>query len=874
MQKKNIDINSYKTKKIIHTFQTMYKKLNIKEAKFLLKKLANQINFCIKEKKNYLNTIKKKEKINKKEIILEKKIENIIKWNAIIIVLKAAKNNPEIGGHIGTYASSSTLYEVGFNHFWKASGENQGDLIYIQGHNSPGIYSRSFMEGRLKKKHIINFRKETNKNGLPAYPNPRFKKYWEFPTISMGLGPIQAVHKARFIHYLLNRNIINKKNSERKVWCMCGDGEMEEPESTSAITLAGREKLNNLIFVINCNLQGLDGPIRGNGKIICELENIFCAAKWEVIKVIWNKKWDILLKKDNEDFLKKRMYETLDGDYQAYKGLNANYMKHHFFNTKKLKNLIKNYTKKKINELHYGGHDYENILSAYKRAIDIKNKPVVILVKTTKGFNLGPPLEASNSVHSNKYFSDKNLINLKKKLKIPISNTDAIKLKLYKPKKQSEELMHLIKKRKNLGGFIPNRKEKSDKYILIPNINIFNNILKKEKQKSSTMMTVIKIIFTLYKENTLSKIIIPIIPDVGRTFGMESLFKELKIYSKFGQKYNPIDLNQLIFYNESTSGQILQEGVNEAGAFSTWIAAATTYSTINKITIPFYIFYSIFGFQRIGDLAWAAANAKTRGFLIGGIAGKTSLPGEGLQHCDGNSQILSSLIPNCISYDPAYNFELVIIIHHGLKEMFQKQKNVFYYITTYNEVHKQNIIKINNTLKKNIIKGIYLLKRYNKSAKIELLGSGNILLEIIKAANILKNKFNILSNIWSVTSYTELARNARKITRFNKTNDNKKNIKKPFITKCFDKIKNPILAISDYAKLYTEQLREFLPNKFMTLGTDGFGVSDSRENLKHHFEIDKFYIVYTVLFMITENKFFYNKNFKKIKNKYKIEYKG
>lgn len=864
-----IDINPDETNEWIESFQYIYKNFGLNRAKFLLNTLTKQINHNIKSKTEYINTINSLTKLNDKTFKLEKKIENIIKWNAVIIVLRASKLDPEIGGHIGTYLSASTLYEVGFNHFWRGQKINNGDLIYIQGHSSPGIYARSFLEGRFKKKHLDKFRQETDDYGLPSYPHPwLMKKYWQFPTVSMGLGPLQAIYQAKFIHYLINRNIINKKNTEKKIWCMCGDGEMDEPEALSAINLAGREQLNNLIFVINCNLQRLDGPVRGNSKIINELEDTFINANWLTIKVIWHKNWSDLIKKDKNNILKNRMQEVLDGDYQAYKGLNPNYMRNHFFNTIELKKLIKNYTDADIKNLHYGGHDYENIFHAYKKAINEPYKPVVILAKTTKGFGLGESIEASNNVHSNKYISNDNIITFKNNLKIPISNTDAIKLKFYKPKKNSDEINHIIKQRETLGGFLPYRKTQADTTLKIPQIDTFAQLLTyKKMHKSSTIMILVQIITKLCADYNIGKLIVPIVPDEARTFGMQTLFKDIKIYSKFGQQYKPIDSKQLIYYNESTSGQFLQEGINESGAFSSWLAAATSYSTVNTTTIPFYTFYSMFGFQRIGDLIWAAADARARGFLVGAIAGKTSLPGEGLQHCDGNSQIIASLIPNCISYDPTFKHELITIIHYGLQKMFKRQHDVFYYITTYNEAHEQPCLKLTNIMKKNIIKGIYCYKK-GKNVKIELLGSGNILLEVIEASKLLKNDFNIDSNVWSVTSFTELARDGQKITRKNRLKNN--NVKKPFITKCLEKSDNPVIAVSDYSRMYIEQIREFIPNELITLSADGFGISDSRPNLKKHFELNKFYITYAALCALHKKENISHNMLIKIKKKYNI----
>jgi len=855
-----IDKNPDETLEWIESFNYVYKKFGLRRANFILNILKNHVNKFNDNNYNYVNSIDNKKHYEK--FILEKRIENIIKWNAVILVLKSLKKDPEIGGHLSTYVSASTLYEVGFNHFWRGNNNGCADLIYIQGHSAPGIYSRSYLEGRLSIKNINNFRFETTKNGLSSYPHPfLMPSYWQFPTVSMGLGPIQAVHKAKFIYYLIDRSIINKKNKDRKIWCMCGDGEMDEPEAISAINLAGREKLNNLIFVINCNLQRLDGPVRGNSNIINELECIFSSANWKVIKVIWNKNWYNLLKNDTNDILKKRMSEITDGDYQAYKGLGFSYMKEHFFNTDDLKTFIKDYSDEDIENLNYGGHDYEYVYSAYKDAVLNQNRPVVILAKTTKGFGLGKKVEAFNDTHSNKYISNDNLIKLKHKLNIPISNKRALNLSLYKPNKKSNIINYLKNLRFNLDGFIPKREYTNNTLFEIPRLSTYKNLFK-EMRASSTMI-IVQIISLLCDNKSIGKFIVPIVSDEARTFGMEILFSKIKIYSRFGQKYNPVDSNYLIYYNESKTGQFLQEGINEAGALSTWIASATSYSTLSVITVPFYIFYSMFGFQRVGDLIWAAADACSKGFLIGGVAGKTSLPGEGFQHCDGNSNIMSSLIPNCKSYDPAFSYELIVIINHGLYEMFVKNKTVFYYITTYNEKYTHPIKKLTRKLKNNIIKGIYRYK-YTRKFNVELIGSGAILIEIIKTNNLLKSIFNIKSNIWSVTSFTELARNAKKHNIHNVLDKYKLN----FLEKCFNQTNKPIIAVSDYNRLYVEQIREFIKNDLYVLTPDGFGLSDSRENLRKYFSVDVYSIIYTALYSLYNKKILSKRIFKYINKKY------
>lgn len=850
-----IDTDFIETLEWIDSLLSVLNDGGINRCVFLLKKLIK----CAEEKgcfisdllvTPYKNTIYFEDEYQfPGNVIIENKINSIIRWNALILVLRSIKKNIDIGGHIGSFASISMLYDVGFNYFWQGSfGEKRGDLIYFQGHTAPGIYSRSFLEGVFEESYMNNFRFEIfNENSLSSYPHPLLMScYWQFPTVSLGTGPLQAVYQAKFLKYLNNRKIINDVKS-RRVWCFCGDGEMDEPESLAALSVAGRENLDNLIFIINCNLQRLDGPVRGNSKIIQEFESIFRGFGWHVIKVIWGKSWDNLFAKDDENVLIDRMEEVVDGDYQNYRAKGVDYIRKNFFGKNdKLKNIIKDFCNNDIENLEYGGHDINKIYSSYCRAINLKEKPVVILAKTVKGYGLGSSVEASNSIHSLKSVTYSQLIEFRNRFFIPVCDNEVKNISFYKNNK-SKEINYLVSKRNNLGGNLPDRKvfcgEEID--ILFFDKFIISFIFVKKKIISTTMFFV-QILSFLCGDKFIGKRIVPIISDEARTFGIETIFRKYGIYSSVGQLYEPIDVKQFIFYKESKEGQILEEGISEAGSICSWIAAATSYSINNKIMIPFYIFYSIFGFQRIGDFIFAASDARARGFLIGATAGRTTLSGEGLQHLDGNSHILSQNIHNCISYDPAFGYELAVIILNGLKRIIENQEDIFFYITTYNENYINPEINIDD--KNSIISGIYKFKSssLNSDLKVCLLGSGAIFTEVIKASEVLENELNISTDIWSVTSFNELFRDGMKIDNYNKFNYCLRK-KIPLVTKCFIDEDGPIISVTDYVKIYAEQIRKYIKGYYLVLGTDGFGCSDSRINLRKFFGIDKYNIIFIAL---------------------------
>jgi pyruvate dehydrogenase E1 component len=751
----------------------------------------------------------------------------------MVMVVKANHKASELGGHIASFASSATLYEVGFNHFYRGNNADQGgDLIFFQGHISPGIYSRAYLEGRITKEQMENFRMESRGNGLSSYPHPYLMPdFWQFPTVSMGLGPIMSIYQARFMKYLHHRGI--QETDKRTVWAYLGDGETDEPESLGAISLAGREKLDNLIFVINCNLQRLDGPVRGNGKIIQELEGIFRGANWNVIKVIWGGKWDELLAKDHKGLLRKRMEEVVDGEYQAYKAKDGAYVRQHFFGKyPELLEMVADMSDDEIYGLNRGGHDP---FSAYKAAKEHTGQPTVILAKTVKGYGMGEAGEGKMTTHSQKKLAVEHVVKFAKRFKVPVSETQAENLEFYTPDEQSEEVQYLKARRNQLGGYLPERKFTMED-ISTPELEVFKPLLDGSGDKEiSTTQAFVRILTLLTRDKSIGKKVVPIVPDEARTFGMEGLFRQLGIYSSSGQLYEPEDHDKVMWYKEDIKGQVLQEGINEAGAISDWIAAATSYATHNTIMIPFYIYYSKFGFQRVGDLAWAAGDMSAKGFLLGGTAGRTPLSGEGLQHQDGDSHIVANTIPNCRTYDPTYGYELAVIIRDGIEKMYVQGENKFYYLTVMNESYAHRAMPQDVT--EGIIKGIYKLENSN-NATINLLGSGVILREVELASQMLKDDFNVESNIYSVTSFNELTREAQEIDRENLLNNTHKT---PYITKVLDN-SLPNVAATDYMLAYAEQLRKYIPNTYETLGTDGFGRSDTRANLRDFFEIDARYI--------------------------------
>ena len=781
------------------------------------------------------------------DLFMERRIRSLVRWNALAMVMRANKHDPDLGGHISTFASSATLYDIGFNYFFQApTDEHGGDLVFFQGHASPGVYARAFLEGRISEEQLENFRQEVDGNGLSSYPHPwLMPDFWQFPTVSMGLGPIQAIYQARFMKYLESRGFIPA--GKQKVWCFMGDGECDEPESLGAISLAGREKLDNLIFVINCNLQRLDGPVRGNAKIIQELEGVFRGAEWNVNKVIWGRFWDPLFAKDTAGLLQQRMDEVIDGEYQNYKAKDGAYVREHFFGARpELLEMVKDLSDEEIWKLNRGGHDPYKVYAAYHQAVNHKGQPTVILAKTIKGYGTGSG-EAKNIAHNVKKVDVDSLRAFRDKFDIPVKDADLEKLPFYKPEEGSAEAKYLAERRAALGGFMPVRRQKSMS-VPVPPLETLKAMLDGSGDREiSTTMAFVRIISQLVKDKELGPRIVPIVPDEARTFGMEGMFRQLGIYSSVGQLYEPVDKDQVMFYREDKKGQILEEGINEAGAMSSWIAAGTSYSTHNQPMLPFYIFYSMFGFQRIGDLAWAAGDSRAHGFLIGGTAGRTTLNGEGLQHEDGHSHLLASTIPNCRTYDPTYAYELAVIIREGSRQMIEEQQDIFYYITVMNENYVQPAMP--KGAEEGIIKGMYLLDEDKKDAAhhVQLLGSGTILREVEAAAKILREDFGIGADVWSVPSFNELRRDGLAVERWNRLHPGQKP-KQSYVEECLSGRKGPVIASTDYMKLYAEQIRQWVPSKeFKVLGTDGFGRSDSRRKLRDFFEVDRHWVVLAAL---------------------------
>ncbi len=780
---------------------------------------------------------------------IEAKIRALVRWNAMAMVVRANKETSELGGHIASFASAATLYDVGFNHFFRAANDNfLGDLVYIQGHSAPGIYARAFLEGRITEEQLNNFRQEVNGKGLPSYPHPwLMPDFWQFPTVSMGLGPLMAIYQARFMNYLKDRSIIESQG--RKVWAFMGDGEMDEPESLGAISLAGRERLSNLVFVINCNLQRLDGPVRGNGKIIQELESDFRGAGWNVIKVIWGSYWDPLIARDKHGILLKRMEEAVDGEYQAFKSHDGAFVRKHFFGKDPaLLEMVANMSDDDIWRLNRGGHDPHKIFAAYAAAMKHENQPTVILAKTIKGYGMGESGEGQNITHQQKKMGTSSIKAFRDRFNVPIPDDQLEKVPLYRPAEASAEMQYLRSRVAAMGGSLPARRRKAAP-LQVPDLSAFEAQLKStEEREISTTMAFVRILTTLVRDKNIGKFVVPIVPDESRTFGMEGMFRQLGIYSHVGQLYTPQDSEQLMFYKESKNGQMLQEGINEPGAMSSWIAAATSYSTNGVSMIPFYIFYSMFGFQRVGDLAWAAGDMRARGFLLGGTAGRTTLNGEGLQHEDGHSHILASTIPNCVSYDPTFAYELAVIIHDGLRRMYQEQEDIYYYITVMNENYTHPAMP--EGVEKGILKGMYLFsegKTTKNAPRVQLLGSGTILREVIAGAALLEKDFGIAADVWSVTSFSQLRRDGLEAQRWNMLHP-ESDPRLSHIEICLKDRPGPVIAATDYMKLYADQVRAFVPtHHFSVLGTDGFGRSDTRKQLRKFFEVDRYYVAVAAL---------------------------
>lgn len=822
-------------------------------ASFLIQTLinvANQKGICssLPVTTPYRNTINTcDEKPMPPDQGMAKRVAALIRWNAVAMVLRAGKYASELGGHIASYASAATLYEVGFNHFFRGTTESKlGDLLYIQGHSSPGIYARAFLEGRLSEQQLDKFRQEIEVDGLSSYPHPWLMgDFWQFPTVSMGLGPLQAIYQARFLKYLENRGLI--KADGRKVWAFLGDGETDEPESLGALAIAAKEQLDNLIFVVNCNLQRLDGPVRGNGKIIQDLEGVFRGAGWNVIKVIWGSRWDALLERDKDGLLQQRMNECLDGDYQSYKANDGGFVREKFFGSSpELKKLVEHLSDDDIWRLNRGGHDSQKIFAAYSEAMAHRGRPTVVLAKTVKGYGMGAAGEGMNITHQQKKMTTEQVRAFRDRFSIPIADEHIENIPFYKPSPDSPELRYLHQQRQELGGYLPARTSDCDK-LVVPELSAFNAITHNLGDREiSTTMAFVRILAVLLKDKAIGERIVPIVPDECRTFGMEGLFRQIGIYSPVGQLYTPVDREQVMYYREAKDGQILEEGINEAGAFCSWIAAATSYSSNRLAMIPFYIYYSMFGFQRIGDLAWAAGDIQARGFLLGGTAGRTTLAGEGLQHQDGHSFVMSATIPNCISYDPTFAYELAVIIQHGMKRMYEQQENVFYYIAVMNENYTHPDMPIG--VEEGIIKGMYLFKESDKSQKlhVQLLGSGTILREVIAAAQLLESDFAVSSDIWSVTSFNELRRDGLSIERHNRMHPEEKP-KMSYVQTQLAHRNGPVIATTDYIRLYADQIRPFISADYVTLGTDGYGRSDTRKKLRHFFEVDAKFIVVAAL---------------------------
>ena len=876
---KNGDIDPIETKEWLESLSAVLEKDGKLRAQFLIKQLIEHSykkgsDLVLSRNTPYINTIPPEQETKSSgDQNLERKIRSLIRWNAAAMVVRANKKNPELGGHIGTFASAATLYDVGMNHFWRAKNNKfGGDLIYFQGHCAPGMYARAFLEGRITSKQLDCFRQEVKPGGLSSYPHPwLMPKFWQFPVVSMGLGAMMSIYQARFTKYLINRGLL--KDEGRKVWSFLGDGEMDEPESMGAIGLAAREKLDNLIVVVNCNLQRLDGPVRGNGKIIQELEGIFRGAGWNVIKVIWGSYWDPLLAKDKTGMLIRRMGEAVDGEYQAFKAKGGAYVRENFFGKyPELLDLVSQMTDKDIWKLNRGGHDPHKVYAAYHSAMQHTGSPTVILAKTIKGYGMGKSGESMNTTHQQKKLGEEDLLYYRDRFDVPLTDEQVKNIEYYKPPENSPEIKYLKECRLKLGGNLPERSSFA-KSIKTPSVDVFSAMKESTgKKEMSTTMILVRMLTSLLRDKNVAPRLVPIIPDEARTFGMEGFFQKIGIYAHEGQKYEPVDSEQLSSYREDIKGQVLEEGITEAGAMSSWIAAGTSYTNHDLEMIPIYLFYSMFGFQRIGDFAWAAGDAQTRGFLIGATAGRTTLAGEGLQHGDGHSHILSSVIPNCKSYDPTFGYELATIFREGLRRMYEKQENIFYYITTMNENYPHPEMPKGKGVEDGILKGMYLFKELNKykKTKIQLLGSGTILREMIAAAEILQKDYQIDSNVWSVTSFNELRKEALEVERYNLLNPDKKP-KKNYIEKCMSTTEGPIVSASDYIRLNSDQIRPFIRKSFYSFGTDGYGRSDTRKNLRKFFEIDKEHLVTYSLSVLAKEQLIPSKYAKEAIKKYNID---
>lgn len=845
------DIDSLETREWLDALDSVIKVEGKDRAAELLTKLEDSANDQGVELKPavvtpYRNTIRLEDETPLPgDLFMERRIRSIIRWNALAMVMRCNTRDSSIGGHISSFASSATLYEIGFNHFWRGWDDgNKGDLIFYQGHSAPGMYARSYVEGRITEEQLENFRREVDGGGLSSYPHPwLMPEYWNFPTVSMGLGPIQAIYLAHVMKYQQNRGLID--HGDRKVWAFLGDGETDEPESLGAISLAGREGLDNLIFVINCNLQRLDGPVRGNGKVIQELEGVFRGAGWNVIKVIWGRHWDALFAKDKDGRLQKALDEWIDGEYQNFKAKPGSYLRQAFVD-KGIGDLVEHMTDEEIEGLNRGGHDPFKVYAAYHKAVNTTGKPTVILAKTVKGYGTGPQGQAANTTHSLKKLNVEGLKEFRDRFNIPISDEDLEKVPYFRPDEDSPEMKYLRARREALKGYIPKRQAVSAPLEVPPLENFAKQLESTGDREISSTMAFVRIISTLAKDKKIGQNIVPIVADEARTFGMEGMFRQLGIYAVDGQKYKPEDSDQIMFYKESQDGQILEEGINEAGAMSAWLAAATSYSHSDLPMIPFYVFYSMFGFQRVGDLCWAAGDLQARGFLIGATAGRTTLNGEGLQHQDGHSHLVALTIPNCKSYDPTYGYELAVIIQDGIRRMYGEGENCFYYVTSMNENYAHPAMP--EGAEEGIIKGMYILKEgeTGDNPKVQLMGAGSILVEVQAAAEMLKSDWNVDSDIWSMTSINEVYREAKSVDRWNLLHPDEE-ARVPMITSLLKDRKGPAVIATDYIQAHSELLRGFIPGTYRVLGTDGFGRSDTRSKLRNHFEVDRNYVTVAAL---------------------------
>ncbi|MBI2399019.1 MAG: pyruvate dehydrogenase (acetyl-transferring), homodimeric type [Xanthomonadales bacterium] len=854
----NDDLDPSETREWMEAISAVIGRDGAERAHFLMERMVDETrraggHLPFPMTTDYVNTIPpSREAKSDGDAALEWRIRSILRWNAMAMVVRANRKPGELGGHISSFASSATLYDVGFNHFWRAPSEaHPGDLICIQGHSSPGIYARAFLEGRISAEQLDRYRMEVDGHGLSSYPHPwLMPDFWQAPTVSMGLGPISAIYQARFFKYLEHRGLMPE--SDRKVWCFMGDGESDEPESLGAIALAGREKLDNLVFVVNCNLQRLDGPVRGNGKIIQELEGVFRGAGWNVLKVIWGSHWDALLQRDPNGVLRKLMNETVDGEYQNYKAFGGAYTREHFFGKyPETKAMVANLSDDDIWHLNRGGHDPHKLYAAYHVASTQKGMPTVILAKTVKGYGMGEAGEAQNITHQQKKMDTDSIRHFRDRFKLPIKDEELEQVPFYHPGEDSPEVQYMKSRRAALGGSLPQRRRKADESLPVPELATFDRLLKSSGEREiSTTMAFVQALNLVLRDKAVGPRVVPIVADEARTFGMEGLFRQIGIYAPFGQLYKPVDADQLMYYREDAAGQVLQEGITEAGAMCSWLAAATSYSTNNLPMLPFFIFYSMFGMQRVGDLAWLAGDMRARGFLLGATSGRTTLNGEGLQHEDGHSHLLASAIPNCRSYDPTFAFEVAVILQDGMRRMLTEQEDGYYYITLMNENYAHP--EMPQGAAEGIIRGMYLLKDAGKAKKnelrVQLMGSGTILREVIAAAELLEKDFGVRSDIHSCPSYNELRRDGADVERWNRLHPEAEP-RKAWITRQLEGRDGPAIAATDYVRQYADQVRAYLPKgtSYTVLGTDGFGRSDTRANLRRFFEVDRHWIAHAAI---------------------------